>query len=78
MATSSACEWVVGWGCLQAMTIQLNIERQIPTAAIPTINTVADTRKPLLHQLGHICQRLTYMKVAIGITLIAVKIAMKV
>jgi hypothetical protein len=29
------------------MTMQLSMERQIPTAAIPTIKTVADTRKPL-------------------------------
>jgi hypothetical protein len=32
---------------VQPMSIQLRIERQIPTAAKPTTNSVADTRKPL-------------------------------
>jgi hypothetical protein len=35
---------------VQPIKIQVSIERQIPTAAKPTMKSVADTRKPLSGQ----------------------------
>jgi hypothetical protein len=62
MRIAAVRQWDVAMGLMdvQPMRMQLRTERQIPTAAKPTTNSVAETRKPLRCQfLAHCAGELT-------------------